>query len=137
MRFKGIKILGVILVLTRVDCVLAEPALGWVPMEGMRQDGEEAMRDWMPLFSSTFPSPHALHSAILRGDQQAVSALLRGGAIVDNRDNWQGETPLHLAIRTRQPTMVRLLLDSAAERKSMPPASAGQPHCTPPLRNVI
>lgn len=115
MSCKGIDIIGAILVLVIFDCVSAESTAVPVPMEGMWQAGEEAMGDWMPLFSSISPSPHALHSAILKRDRPAVAAVLRGGAAVDNRENWLGETPLHLAIRTAQPIMAQLLLDNGAD----------------------
>ncbi|MCP4408594.1 MAG: ankyrin repeat domain-containing protein, partial [Gammaproteobacteria bacterium] len=107
--------IAAILFLANFDGVSADSTAVPAPMEGLWQGGEEVMGDWMPLFNTISPSPQALPSAILKRDRSAVVAALREGAAVDNRENWLGETPLHLAIHTAQPTMVQLLLDNGAD----------------------
>jgi uncharacterized protein len=58
-------------------------------------------------------SPTALRDAILEGDLEKVSALLRDGANVDSRDaEWPS---LHLAVGVGHKDVVKLLLDHSAE----------------------
>jgi ankyrin repeat protein len=49
-----------------------------------------------------------LHFAVLAGDYHNVKVLLNNGAAPNNRDR-EGNTPMHLAVATRNLQLVRLL----------------------------
>lgn len=60
-------------------------------------------------------SHHLLHYAILHRQEAMVRVLLQAGTIVNLR-NESGETPLLLALRAQDVTIVRLLLMNGMSR---------------------
>ncbi|KAF4653398.1 hypothetical protein FOL47_010550, partial [Perkinsus chesapeaki] len=79
------------------------------------KEGEEADRPTssVSLTDGGFGHGTALHTCIKRGKRGKLLDLLRSGMQVNKRDE-NGNTPLHLAIKRKDITMTKLLLDWGA-----------------------
>jgi ankyrin repeat protein len=68
-----------------------------------------------------------LFEAALRGDAEAVRALLDGGAEVDSETRIGGYTPLHAASRAGDVPIIRMLLDAGAKPRAVTTTSGVTP----------